>query len=198
MKTRLLLLPSLLFLAACSLSGPRPSATWYVLEDQGRTTRLTSPLWTGALLVRETEAPSFYQTNSLAYSRAAGTRGLYQYARQAELPATRIALLIRQRIEQSGLFPAVAALGSGVEGSYQLNTRLLDFYHDAAQAPGEVKLVLEAELVRRSDAHLLARTRIETRAPAASHDAQGAAQAANVALTQALDQLTGWIARLPR
>lgn len=197
MNTRLIIF-SLLFLGACSLSGPRQAATWYVLEDRGAASVGATPAWPGTLLIRETDAPTFYQSSALAYSRAPGTRGHYQYARQAELPAPRIAQLIRQRLEQSAIFPAVAPLGSGVEGGYQLNTRLLDFYHDAARAPGEVKLLLEVELVRRGDARLLGRTRIETSAPAPSHDAHGAAQGANAALTQALDRLTAWLVGLPR
>ena len=197
MKSHLILF-CLLLLSACSLSGPRQAATWYVLEDLGSATPTAKPAWPGTLLLRESDAATFYQSNTMAYSRAPGTRGYYQYARQTELPAPRIAQLIRQRLEQSGQFAAVAPLGAGVEGAYQLNTRLLDLYHDASQVPGEVKLLLEFELVRRSDAHLLAHTRIETRAAAPSHDARGAAQGANVALTQALDRLTAWLAGLPR
>jgi cholesterol transport system auxiliary component len=189
---------SLLFLGACGMSGPRQAATWYVLQDLGSANPVAKPAWPGTLLVRETDAPTFYQTSAMAYSRAAGTRGHYQYARQAELPGPRIAQVLRQRLEQAGLFESVVPLGSGVEGGYQLNTRLLDFYHDAVRAPGEVVLVLDAELVRRGDAHLLARTRIETRAPASSHDARGAARGADVALTQALDRLTEWLAGLPQ
>lgn len=196
----ILIIATLMFLNACGISGPRQATTWYVLEDLGTPVASpgTKPAWPDTLLLRETDAPTFYQVNAMAYSRSAATRGHYQYARLTELPAPRIAQLIRLRLEQSALFPAVAPLGSGVAGGYQLNTRLLDFYHDAAQAPGEVKLVLEAELVRRGDAHLLARTRIETRTPAPSQDARGAAQGANVALTQALDRLTEWLTRLPR
>lgn len=197
MNTRLIIF-SLLFLGACGISGPRQAATWYVLEDQGTASAGTKPTWPGTLLIRETDAPTFYQSSAMAYSRAPGTRGYYQYARQTELPASRIAQLIRQRLEQAAIFPAVAPLGSGVEGGYQLNSRLLDFYHEAARAPGEVRLVLEVELVRRSDAHLVARTRIETEAAAPSHDARGAAQGANAALTQALDQLTAWLGQIPR
>ena len=200
MKARLIL-PTLLLLSACSLPGPRPAATWYVLEDQSSPTAIASsnkPIWPGTLLVRESDAPSFYQSSALAYSRTPGTRGHYQYARHTEMPGPRLATLIRQRLEQSGLFPAVAPLGSGVEGRYQINTRLLDFYHDAAQAPGTVKLHLEVELIRRADAHLLARTRIETSAPAPSHDAAGAARGANAAVTQALDQLTTWLTQIPK
>lgn len=196
MKVRLvILLLSLAALGACGFTGPRHATTWYVLEDQGKVAAATAPVWTDTLLLRETDAPTFYQSGALAYSRAAGTRGYYQYARQSEWPAPRITQLLRQRLERAALFPAVAPLGVGVSGGYQLNTRLLDFYHDAAQAPGEVILVLEAELIRRADARLIARTRVETRAPASSHDAAGAARAANHALTQALDRITDWLAR---
>lgn len=195
MKARLIL-PTLLLLSACSLPGPRPAATWYVLEDLGSPTAIAKPIWPGTLLVRESDVPSFYQSSALAYSRSPGTRGHYQYARQTEMPGPRLATLIRQRLEQTGLFPGVAPLGSGVEGHYQLNTRLLDFYHDATQAPGTVKLQMEVELIRRADAHLLARTRIETSAPAPSHDAAGAARAGNGAVTQALDQLTTWLTQV--
>lgn len=197
MKTSLILI-SLLLLGACGISGPRQATTWYVLEDLATVSPGTTPAWPGTLLLRETEAPSFHQGNALAYSRAAGTRGHYQYANMTELPALRITQLLRRRLEQVRLFAAVAPLGAGVAGGHQLNTRLLDFHHDATRAPGEVILVLEAELIRRADAHLLARTRIETRAPASSHDAPGAARGANLALTQALDQLTAWLAGLPR
>lgn len=196
MKARLVIvLISLVFLGACGLTGPRHATTWYVLEDQGKAVAAPVPVWNETLLMRETDAPTFYQSGALAYSRAGGTRGYYQYARQSEWPAPRITQLLRQRLERAALFPAVAPLGVGVAGGYQLNTRLLDFYHDAAQAPGEVILVLEAELIRRADARLIARTRVETRAPASSHDAAGAARAANLALTQALDRLTDWLAR---
>lgn len=195
-----LLLFSLLPLGACGLNTPRQAPTWYVLEDLATTgpSPNASPAWPETLLLRETDAPAFYQGTALAYSRGAGTRGHYQYARLTEPPAPRLAQLLRRRLEQAALFQAVAPLASGVVGGYQLNTRLLDFYHDASQAPGEVILVLEVELIRRADARLLAHTRVETRAAAASHDARGAAAAGNVALTQALDQLTAWLARLPR
>ncbi len=194
MKALLLCLS--LALGACSFTQPRPATTWYMLEDQGSAQVAGQPLWLDTLLLRETDAPGFYQSDAMAYSRTAGTRSHYQYAHLTEPPGPRIDQLLRGRLEQSGLFTAVAALGSGVTGSYQLNPRLLDFYHDATQAPGEVKLLLEVELLRRGDAHRIALTRIAVHAPAPSFDARGAAQGANSALTQALDQITAWLTRV--
>lgn len=197
MRTILFLL-ALSLLSACGFSGPRQGVTWYVLDDLAQVQPVAQPVWQGTLLLRETDAPSFYQRGALVYSLAAGTRGYYQYGRLTEWPAPRITQLLRRRLEAIALFPAVAPLASGVEGTWQLNTRLLDFYHDAVAAPGEVKLILEAELIRRADARLFARTRIEVSAGAPSHDARGAAGAANVAVTRALDQLTAWLQQAPK
>ncbi len=196
MKTRASLFV-LLLLGACGLAGPRHATTTYLLEDQAAPTRIATA-WPGALLLRPTDAPSFYQSNAMAFSQAPGRRGHYQYALMTEDPAERLNQLLLQRLRGSGLFPVVVTLGSGVTGDYQLNSRLLDFYHDAAQVPGKMNLVLDVELVRRGDAHLLAETRIATQAPASSSDARGAAAASNVAVTQALDQITAWLASLPR
>lgn len=194
MKTPLSL-ALLLTLAGCGLGSPRPPVTWYVLEDRPAAVASAATAWPGPLLVRETETSDFYQSKALVFSRAAGTRNHYQYARQPEPPAAQLALLIRQRLEKSGLFPVVSMPGSGVESRYQLNTRLLDLYHDAAQAPGVVRLVLEAELVKLDEGRQLAVTRIETSAPTASHDAAGAAAASNQAVGQALDQLVEWLGK---
>lgn len=191
------LLVLLFLLAGCGISGPRQAATWYTLNDQGSTAAVARP-WVGTLLVGETEVPEFYQSRALAFSRTPGTRGHYQYARLTDSPAAAVAEAIRQRLGQSAVFTSVAAAGSGVSGEYRLNTRLLDFFHEAEHAPGQMKLVLEVELVQRQQARLLARTRIETTAPCATYDARGAAAASNVALTQALNQLTVWLAELPR
>jgi cholesterol transport system auxiliary component len=193
-----LIVAGLLLLAGCSLSAPRHATTWYQLEDPGPVQRAATPVWPGTLLLRDADAPVFYQNNALAYSRESGTRGHYQYARLTEYPALQLTQLLRRRLERSGTFAAVSLLGSSVEGAYQLNTRLIDFYHDAAQAPGEEKLVLEVELVRRGDARLLAQTRIEAQAPTTSADAKGAVSAANAAVGQALDQVTAWLTGLPR
>jgi cholesterol transport system auxiliary component len=190
-----------LSLAACGLAGPQRATTWYVLDDLAPAVAASAdpqPAWPGALLVMDTQSPGFYEDSALAYSRTPGTRGHYRYARLLDLPAQRATQLMRQRLERMGLFQTVAAPGAGIFGRYQLNTRLLDFYHDASQPPGAVRLVLEVELVSREDARRIAQIRIDTRAPTPSADATGAAKASSQALTQALDQLVAWLQALPR
>ena len=47
------------------------------------------------LLVLDTTASGFYDSDQLVFSRAAGTRGQYQFARWTERPGKRFADLLR-------------------------------------------------------------------------------------------------------
>ncbi|MCS6786044.1 MAG: ABC-type transport auxiliary lipoprotein family protein [Thiobacillaceae bacterium] len=191
-----LLLGAALLLAACvRLPTPGQPITYHVLTDPGPVP--ASPAaHPSTLLVREMEAPALYQVTNPVFSRSAGTRAYYQYARFSEPPAKRLTWLIRQRLEAARVFRTVAPLGGSVRGDYQLNTRLIDFYHDAANVPGEALVLLEAELVRRSDARLIERRIFVARAPLDQADAQGATDALGRAANTAIDELTLWLARL--
>lgn len=148
------------------------------------------------LLVRETETPGAFQSIRLVYSRSPGTLNYYQYARWAETPSRALNAQLRQRLNGAGLYAAVVPLGAGVSADYQLNTRLQAFHHDASTRPGQARVSLEAELVSRSDARLVARQSFLVEAPVASYDARGAAVALGEASGQILDELTAWLARV--
>jgi len=187
-----LLLP--LVLAACGFSGPpRHAQTTYILQASEVPPAVTAPLWHGTLLVRDMEAPAFYENAALAFSREPGTRGHYQYAHLTDPPAIAMTSLITHRLDRSGLFQDVTALGQGVTGNWQLNLTLIDLYHDASSPPGSVHLAYEAELVRRDLAQAVARRHVEAVAAATTYDATGAAAAANRAIDTSLVQLTEWL-----
>lgn len=189
-------LPAWLLLAGCALPGKPPVAKrYFVLTDPGPVVRGGAP-HPGTLLLREMEAPPFYQDTRIAFSRMAGTRGQYQYAHWSEPVARRLGWMLRQRLESAAVFRVVAPLGSGVHGDFQLNTRLVDFYHDAARPPGVALMVLEAELVRRADAGLVARQVFVAQVPAQSHDADGAADALGRAANRVMDDLTAWLVQV--
>jgi cholesterol transport system auxiliary component len=103
--------------------------------------------------------------------------------------------MLRQRLETARVYRQVAPLGSGVAGDFQLNTRLIDFYHDATNPPGVALVVLEAELVRRADATLVDRRIFVAQAPVASFDAAGAAEALGRGANQVMDELMVWLAQ---
>jgi cholesterol transport system auxiliary component len=185
-----------LMLAGCtSLSGSSQPITHYVLTDPGPAIHLPAS-HPGVLLLREMDTPAFYQEPGLAYSREPGTRSHYEFAQWAELPGKRLTWLLRQRLETAGVFATVAPMASGVVGDYQLNTRLIDFYHDASVQPGSAFLLVEAELVRRSRGELVARQTFLAQVPVASYDAAGAASAMDSAATKVIDEITVWLAKV--
>ncbi len=196
MKTLWLSMLAVALSAGCgALPGRSKPITHYVLNDPGPVSRAqqTRP---GVLLLREMDASAFYQEPRLAYSKQPGTLSHYEFARWSELPGKRLTWLLRQRIEATGLFVGVAPLSSGVVGEYQLNPRLLDFYHDASTAPGVVLLLVEVDLVRRSLGELLARQVFVAQVPVTTFDASGAAEAMNRAANQVLDDITRWLERI--
>lgn len=187
----------MLALAGCSLLAGRPHpVSHHVLGVPDGVAMAGTRAGAMVLLVGDTDTPGIYQAPNLVYSRAPGTLSHYQYARWSETPARSFNRLMLRRLDASGLFEAVADVGTGVRGDLLLNTRLLDFYHDAAQAPGVARVALEAELVDRRDAKLVARTLIRAEAPAPSHDATGAAAALGQASGHAMDQLVSWLGQV--
>lgn len=185
----------LVALAGCALPGkPKESSTYYVLNDPGPIQRLNAPRH-GVLLIGEMNASAFYQDARLTFSRGATTRGRYQYAYWSEPPARRLSWLLRQRLEAAGAFETVIPVGAGVIGDYQLNTSLIDFYHDAAAEPGTALLILDAELVRRKTATLVDHRVFVAQVPVQSHDAEGAADALGRAANQVIDEIVTWLGR---
>jgi len=199
MKRGLTLAVLSLALAGCVNLGSRsetPAVVYYVLNDPAPPT-VAMPVRAGAptLLVLDTATGSFYDTEQLIFSHNPGTRGQYQFARWTERPGKRFAELMRVRLDRQGAWH-VSAAGGYVRGDMLLDTELIEFYHDAISQPGQVRLVLRAELVDLKQRKLLGRRIFEQQVALATYDAAGAAQASSQAVSQALDELTAWLASL--
>ncbi|MHB1187409.1 ABC-type transport auxiliary lipoprotein family protein [Thiobacillus sp.] len=199
MKPGLILAALTLALTGCFNLGTRtdtPAVVYYVLKDPVPPA-ITTPVRADAptLLVLDTTTGSFYDTDQLIFSRSAGTRGQYQFARWTERPGKRFADLMRARLDRQGAWH-VSAAGGYVRGDVLLDTELVEFFHDATSEPGRVRLVLRAELVDLKQRKLLGRRVFEQQVALATYDAAGAAQASSQAVSQALDELTAWLASL--
>ena len=207
MKTGLPLIALVLALSGCANFGQNtnsPAVVYYVLNDAAPQAAPTPPpagapsnerveSSTRTLLVLDTTAGGFYDTDQLVFSRSAGTRGQYQFARWTERPGKRFADLLRARLDRLGRYRVVAA-GGYVRGDLMLDTRLVEFYHDATREPGQVRLELRADLVDMKQRTLLGRHTFEQQVPVTTYDAAGAAQASSLAVSRVLDDLTGWLA----
>lgn len=189
-----------LALAGCVNFGEQPNApavVFYVLNDTAPAAPAAAPVpaATPTLLVLDTTAGGFYDNDQLVFSRSAGTRGQYQFARWTERPGKRFADLMRARLDSQGAW-RVSAAGGYVRGDMLLDTELVEFYHDAASEPGQVRLVLRAELVDLKQRSVLGRRMFEQQVPLTRYDADGAAQASSLAVGRTLDELTAWLASL--
>lgn len=204
MMKNLFLLGGALALAGCiNLGGQRntPAVVNYVLNDTapGDAGPLRAKVPHGGmepvptLLVPDTTAASFYDTDKLVFSRSADTRGHYQFARWTERPGKRFADLMRARLGQQRAW-RVSAAGGYVSGDALLDTELVEFYHDAASNPGQIRLMLRAELIDLKKRSLLGRQVFGQTVPLTSYDAAGAAMASNLAVSRALDDLGVWLA----
>ena len=197
MKSALFLAALSLMLTGCVNFGEKantPAMVYFVLNDPVPAAE-PAPLRADAptLLVLDTTTGSFYDTDQIVFSRSAGTRGQYQFARWTERPGKRFADLMRARLDRQGAWN-VSASGGYVRGDMLLDTELVEFYHDAASEPGQMRLVLRAELVDLKQRTLLGRHVFEQQVPVATYDAAGATQAANLAASRALDDLSAWLA----
>jgi ABC-type uncharacterized transport system auxiliary subunit len=79
-----------------------------------------------------------------------------------------------------------------VRGDLLLTLRIDELTHDDSVQPGQMRIAVVAELVDWRHRRFIQRRRFEHSAPVASADAQGASQAANVAITSLLDALVAW------
>ena len=188
----------LLGLAGCSLPGAREQAIrYFVLEAPSSPSAVVAPAASQAprpvLLLRDAEAGVFVQSLRLIYSRVPGTQAYYQYAFWTEPPPKRLQTLLRQRLLASGLYGGVVPLGAGVQGDYQLNFRLLDFFHNAATTPGQAEVKLEADLVERGSGRLLAQRTFAAQTILPSQDAAAAAAGLGRASGEVIEAMMVWL-----
>ena len=193
-----------LFAASATLSGclnlgdasQAPAVVYYVLNDVAPAAAAPPlPATAPTLRVLDTTTGNFYDTDQLVFSRTADTRGLYQFARWTDRPSKRFAELMRARLDSQGVWN-VSAGGGYVRDDWLLDTKLVEFYHDAVSNPGQVRLVLRADLVDIKQRKLLGHRVFEQQVPLTSYDAAGAAQASSLAVSRVLDDLTVWLASL--
>ena len=189
----MLLLTVAAALTGCTSLGSDEPQRYYVLEAAPAKAASAGSPRGAALLVAPMTAPSFYETQEIVYSRAPGERAYYQFHSWTERPGRRMTELLVQRLARAGSFSTVATAVSGIQGNLVLNTHLAQFYHEAAQAPGSVRVTITAELTDPARRALIARRTFERSAPAASYDAPGAVRAFGSAVAAILDDIAAWV-----
>jgi cholesterol transport system auxiliary component len=181
-------------LAACSSLSSTNAHHYFVLDAApARAPKSTSMPRPETLIVAPTQSASFYDTQEIVYSRVPGERAYYQYSSWTERPARTIDALLTERLERSAAFRMVASSTSGMRGSLLLRTRLVEMFHEAAASPGQVQVVLAAEVVDPDGRTVYAKKTFSATAPAMSFDAAGAVQAFDGVVGTLVDDVVDWV-----
>ena len=100
MKRTLVVMAAVLVAACGSLGGAREAERYFILDAAPAAGAVTQP--GPAVVVAPTSAASFYDTQDIAYSRAAGTRAYYQFSHWTERPQRAIHDGLASRLSAGG------------------------------------------------------------------------------------------------
>ncbi len=145
------------------------------------------------LVVKDTHADVFVNSQKIIFSSDGIEQGYYQFASWAESPPKRFSTLLVLALEQSGLFDSVTSIGAGALGNYQLNTSMLECYHDTSTKPGAARVRIRAELVEAVSRKFVEQSLFESRVELKSYDARGAVDAITEALQKAIGDIVRWL-----
>ncbi len=180
--------------AGCGL-GNASRRDFHLLRDAD--SQASAPAGPGidkVLLVSSGAMPGLYDSDRMVFSADGRSRSYFQFGNWSERPAQSLLLLAETRLARSKRFREVASSTSGVRGDLLLSLRLDELYLDASAGPGQVRLIVTAELIDWRNRQLLAR-RSFTQAVAVAHsDAGGLADAASQAVGIVLGEMVAWAA----
>ncbi len=189
---------ALLPLAGCVAvtvgSNDAPPIVYYQLDDaRPRTPAPAAANPAPRLAIQAISGNPIADASQLVFSRRPGERSFYQFALWSERPSRRLALLAQQRLEAGGTFAVVTQLGQPIATDWLLTLALESLVHDVSTPPGTVRVAWRAELIRRSDRSRVGLRTFAAEAPAAEATAPSAVAAFDIAMANALDQMTAWI-----
>jgi ABC-type uncharacterized transport system auxiliary subunit len=181
-------------LAGCGL-GNAPRRDFHLLRDtDGQAPPPPVPVIDKVLLVASGAMPGLYDSDRMVFSADGRSRSYFQFGNWSERPAQSLQVLAETRLARSKRFREVASSTSGVRGDLLLSLRLNELYLDASAAPGQVKLIVTAELIDWRSRQLLARRSFVQAAAVPNGDAHGLADAASQAVGVVLGELVAWAA----
>jgi len=183
-----------LLLAGCSL-GNAPRRDFHLLRDaDSQAPAPAGPQIDKVLLVGSSTMPGLYDSDRMVFSADGRSRSYFQFGYWSERPAQALLVLAEARLVQSKRLREVASSTSGVRGDLLLSLRLDELYLDASVAPGQVKLIVTAELIDWRSRQMLARRNFAQAAPVTTRDAGGLAEAAAQAVGVTLGDMAAWVA----
>lgn len=175
------------------LGTKQPPETVYVLGDQitflkdNCIKKVPERIW-----ITDTESSSLIDSKKILFSREASSRGKYQFASWAEPPTTRFTQLLGQAFTNSQAFKSVFVGKTLVQADIVLNTKILEFYHDATVNPPLVRVQISATLLNLPSRNMIAENTFEKNLVIEENNSKGALHGFDRAVEEIISEIITW------
>jgi cholesterol transport system auxiliary component len=178
--------------SACSFGPVKvPNANTYRLTDMGQQT-YPKPLG-ASLTVMPVVASRGFDSAAMMYQAAPYQLTSFAQNTWAAPPASMLTPLLLKSLQHSNLFHAVI-LGPAMNNTdYSLNTTLLALYQDFTVQPSQIVLSLDVSLGNNQSNQVVADRVMTIHVNATANNPYAGVVAANVALTQGLDDVAQFV-----
>lgn len=156
MMRLILLLLSVMGLSSCSLFSPAKNTVQntYVLSATPSLHKKVPH--TSTLLVAVPQTSPIYNTQSIAYVTVPYRISYFARSQWAATPSVMLQPLIIQTLQNGKYFKNVVGTPTMAAYQYVLNTQLLEFQQNFLYHPNVVEIKLRANIIRSSDARIIA------------------------------------------
>ena len=145
------------------------------------------------VLLHSVSSSPLVSTQRIIFGDDPTTRGYYQFAFWAEPPPQRFSQLLQRKLELAGLFESVATRTSATLADYQINTEIINFYHNIEDRPGRAEVTLRVALVDLSTRNIIASRYFTKSIRASAYNVGGAVKGFTQAVNEILIELVDWL-----
>lgn len=174
------------------LGNKQPTKTIYVLGDQIKFSESSLKKIPIRIWITKTESSSLIDSRKILFSRETSSRGEYQLASWAEPPPTRFTELLEQAFTNSQAFKAVFVGSNLAQADVALDTKILEFYHDAAITPPLVRVQVSAILLTLQSRNVIAKNTFEKNLVIEENNVQGAVAGFDRAIEEIINEILIW------
>lgn len=174
------------------LGNKQPTKTIYVLGDQIKFSESSLKKIPIRIWITKTESSSLIDSRKILFSRGTSSRGEYQLASWAEPPPARFTELLEQAFTNSQVFKSVFVGSNLVQADVALDTKILEFYHDAAIKPPLVRVQVSTILLNLQSRNIIAKNTFEKNLVIEENNVKGAVAGFDRAIEEIISEIITW------
>ena len=182
-----------LFTSGCGLLLPSYQADQvYVLAPQAIEYEQRTEVIPSTLLIEQSTASRYLDSQRILYSKTGETLAAYQYALWSDPPTERMTALLLRSFEARHALEQVTAGNLFVRANYLLRSEITQALHRTEPQPGVAVFSLRAQLLRFNTRAVVASKLFTHEVELRSFDASGAVHAMSAATEQVVRDVVAW------